>query len=75
MASTLVHDAPERKGPLAQRADDHLARFLDIVMRLETSGGAGIMTPEDEDQELRTWADLREYQLRFAQSGGFLGNP
>jgi hypothetical protein len=28
---------------------------------------------EDEEEELRNWADLREYQMRFAQSGGFLG--
>jgi len=26
----------------------------------------------DEEEELRNWADLREYQTRFAQSGGFL---
>lgn len=29
---------------------------------------------EDEagEDELRNWADLREYQNRFAQAGGFL---
>jgi len=27
---------------------------------------------EDEEEELRNWADLREYQMRFAQAGGFL---
>jgi hypothetical protein len=26
----------------------------------------------DEEEDLRNWADLREYQMRFAQSGGFL---
>jgi hypothetical protein len=25
----------------------------------------------DEEEELRHWADLREYQMRFAQAGGF----
>lgn len=26
----------------------------------------------DEEEELRSWADLREQQMRFAQSGGFM---
>ena len=29
-------------------------------------------TDDDEEAELRIWADLREYQERFARSGGFL---
>jgi hypothetical protein len=28
----------------------------------------------DEEEELRSWADLREYQMRFVQSGGFLAD-
>ena len=28
---------------------------------------------EDEEGELRAWADLREYQLKFAREGGVLG--
>lgn len=27
---------------------------------------------EDEEEELRNWADLRECQTRFAANGGFL---
>jgi hypothetical protein len=27
---------------------------------------------EEEEEELRNWADLREFQARFAASGGFL---
>lgn len=26
----------------------------------------------DDEEQLRHWADLREYQIRFAQAGGFL---
>jgi hypothetical protein len=35
----------------------------------ENGSADGIM---DEEEELRNWADLREYQMRFAQAGGFL---
>jgi len=27
-----------------------------------------------EEEELRNWADLREHQMRFLQSGGFLND-
>lgn len=27
---------------------------------------------DGEEEELRNWADLREYQLRFLNAGGFL---
>jgi len=80
VASTLVNDAPERKGPVAVRAQEPLSQFVDILMRLEkttgsavtNSGGDGTMTPQDEEQELRSWADLREHQMRFFQNGGFV---
>jgi len=26
----------------------------------------------DEEEELRNWADLREYQMQFMQAGGFM---
>ncbi|KAK3314158.1 hypothetical protein B0H66DRAFT_567850 [Apodospora peruviana] len=38
VASTLVNDAPERKGPFAMKAEEPLSRFLDILIRLEKSG-------------------------------------
>lgn len=78
VASTLVHDAPGRKGPMATKAQEPLTRFLDILMRLEKTGPGnadrsdGTMTPQDEEMELRSWADLREHQMRFYQSGGFM---
>ncbi|KAI6355461.1 hypothetical protein MCOR25_008182 [Pyricularia grisea] len=93
VASTLLADAPERKGPVAVKSEATLKHFVDILIRLEKTGGpgangrrppasaessdpqsgAGVMTPMDEEEELRTWADLREFQLRFAQNGGFMG--
>jgi hypothetical protein len=90
VASTLLNDAPDRKGPLAKKNEEYLARFLGILTRLEKTVpanaglgvgvGAGLgdyhgaMTPQDEEDELRNWADLREHQLRFASQGGFLTN-
>jgi len=79
VASTLIGDKDDRKGPVARKVEYSLHRFVDILMRLEKTSGAssdgspGAMTPQDEEQELRSWADLREYQMRFAHNGGFLG--
>ena len=60
------------------KAEEYLGRFLDVLMKLErispaVRGDNGNLI-EDEEEELRDWADLREYQMRFAQSGGFLGD-
>ncbi|KAK4119741.1 hypothetical protein N657DRAFT_581122 [Parathielavia appendiculata] len=84
VASTLVNDAPERKGPVAVKAQESLSKFVEILMRLERippGGGGGeggvvsLAAGEDEEQELRVWADLREHQVRFLQGGGFMGLP
>jgi hypothetical protein len=67
------------------RAEEYLVKFVDILMRLEKTGAGNgeigrsdgtldVMTPLDEEQELRNWADLKEYQLRFAARGGFMGD-
>jgi hypothetical protein len=51
-----------------------LGRFLDVLVKLERvspsvkSDGGEV----DEEEELRNWADLREYQMQFAQRGGFM---
>ncbi|EHK40225.1 hypothetical protein TRIATDRAFT_42001 [Trichoderma atroviride IMI 206040] len=75
VASTLLNDAPERKGPFAIKSEEALAQLLDILVKLEKTGPVGeTMTAEDEEEELRHWADLREYQLRFAANGGFAGD-
>ncbi|EAQ92020.1 hypothetical protein CHGG_00255 [Chaetomium globosum CBS 148.51] len=83
VASTLVNDSPHRKGPVAIKAEESLSKFVELLMRLERippggegeNGVGGLAAGEDEEQELRTWADLREHQARFVQCGGFLGLP
>ena len=81
VASTLLNDAPERKGPFAVKSEEALSQLIDVLMKLEKTGPAGAtmaaegthMTSQDEEEELRHWADLRDYQLRFALHGGFTG--
>lgn len=82
VASTLLNDAPERKGPFAIKSEEALSHLIDVLMKLEKTGPAGAtmtadpsqMTPQDEEEELRHWSDLRDYQMRFAVSGGFTGS-
>jgi hypothetical protein len=67
---------PSRKGPVAIQSEDYLTQFLQILMKLERVSPGGRSDPGDgivdEEEELRTWADLREYQMRFIQAGGFM---
>ena len=61
-----------RKGQVAQQAEEYLAAFLEILVKLErvNPGHDDPHNANDEETELRHWADLREYQLKFAQQGG-----
>ncbi|CAN8105068.1 unnamed protein product [Discula destructiva] len=79
VAATLLADRPDRKGPHELRNEEYLKAFLEILAKLEKTGTgaapadvsgpvAGQMTAEDEEQELRNWADLREQQQRFTRS-------
>ena len=77
IASTLLETPESRKGPLALKSQEYLSRFLDVLMKLERvspGGGASGNEVDAEEEELRHWADLREYQLRFLQSGGFFND-
>lgn len=76
IASTLLDTPRNRKSPLALRAEEYLGRFLDVLMKLErvspgkSNGGEDW---EDEEEELRNWADLRAFQTKFLTAGGFDG--
>ncbi|KAI9643210.1 hypothetical protein NHQ30_007826 [Ciborinia camelliae] len=77
IASTLIETPQNRKGPLALSTEEYLGKFLDILMKLERASPSSTRSDSadgvlDEEEELSNWADLREYQTRFAQSGGFL---
>lgn len=77
VASTLLNANGERKGLVAAKAEEYLNGFLDILMKLEKIGAAPraeTMTPQDEEEELQSWSNLREYQHQFMSSGGFLGD-
>lgn len=58
------------------KSEEYLGRFLDVLMKLERISPGGRDTSADgvvdEEEELRNWADLREYQMRFAAAGGFM---
>ncbi|WYZ33820.1 hypothetical protein EsH8_I_000096 [Colletotrichum jinshuiense] len=80
VASTLLNDAPERKGPVAMKSEEALVKLIDVLLKLEGTGPSGSnmagenMTPHDEEEEMRNWAHLRDYQQRFASHGGFVGS-
>ncbi|KAF2477935.1 uncharacterized protein BDR25DRAFT_330548 [Lindgomyces ingoldianus] len=80
IARTLLDVPKERRGSLAlQQHQDYLYKFLDVLSKLErvspegsdpnTNGGE----LADEESELRHWADLRDYQLKFQEQGGIYG--
>ncbi|KAK5135744.1 hypothetical protein LTR08_004730 [Meristemomyces frigidus] len=75
IASTLLESPDQRKGQLALQTQEYLSAFLKILMKLERVSPANSNPdlPDDEEAELRAWADLRDYQLKFAQQGGILG--
>lgn len=81
VACTLLSDRADRKGEQELRNEEYLRGFLEVLTRLEKTGtaavgqSAGTMTVDDEEQELRNWADLREQQQMMARTGfyGVLG--
>lgn len=58
------------------KSEEYLGHFLDVLMKLERINPGLMQETEDlsqnEEEELRNWADLRDYQMRWAQAGGFL---
>lgn len=78
VAGTLLGDPVDRKGRYELQNEEYLRVFLEILTRLEKTGSgmtaspggqaSGTMTLDDEEQELRHWADLREQQQRMAHA-------
>jgi hypothetical protein len=76
IASTLLDVPKERKGSTALEHQDYLYKFLGVLSKLERVNPGGSDPSSglvDEEDELRHWADLREYQLRFQERGGIYG--
>ena len=78
VASTLLQSAPGRD-PLSERHKEALSGLLSVLTRLEKTGSSAgatseAMTDKDEEEELGTWASLRDYQLRFSAAGGYAGH-
>lgn len=80
IAGMLLSDRADRKCQYELRNEEYLRVFLEILTRLEKTGTGQAMTPriggqggtmtaDDEEQELRNWADLREQQQRLARGG------
>lgn len=75
IASTLLDTPRSHMGSLAVRADSYLRAFLDVLMKLERIAPANELSPEeDEEAQLRHWANMTEYQQRFTRAGGYLSN-
>ncbi|KAF2088593.1 hypothetical protein K490DRAFT_39756 [Saccharata proteae CBS 121410] len=74
IVSPLLNMPQDRKSSVAQQAEQYLHHFLDILVRLDRNTGASRSpdAPEDEEAELKHWADLRDYQIKFTESGGIL---
>jgi hypothetical protein len=101
ITSMLLDTPRNRKGPLAIKAEEYLATFLDVLAKLERvtpmrsdsdgaagNGLSGAFMPSEhrigvgygpeEEQEAegsRNWADLREFQTKFALAGDFFNDP
>ncbi|KAJ4303498.1 hypothetical protein N0V90_002394 [Kalmusia sp. IMI 367209] len=76
IASTLLEIPKERKGSVALQHQDYLYKFLDILSKLERVSPEGSDPnngPVDDEAELRHWADVRDYQLKFQEQGGIYG--
>lgn len=74
VATTLLNDAPERKGPYALKSEEALSQLIGVLMKLEKTGPVGegaaqdthLMTLHEEEEETSYWAELRDYQMRLS---------
>jgi hypothetical protein len=64
-----------RKGSIALQHEEYLYKFLDVLGSLERVRPETVDPNQvvDDETELRHWADLRQYQLKFQEQGGIYG--
>ncbi|KAK8183471.1 hypothetical protein IWZ00DRAFT_443334 [Phyllosticta capitalensis] len=73
VASTLLNAPQDRKSSVALQAEQYLDHFVQILTRIDRNSMNQTTGPiDDEEAELKNWADLREYQVKFTQAGGLL---
>jgi hypothetical protein len=68
----LLDVAKNRESDVAVRAEEYMAKFLDILVRLErhdtTELGFSPAKANNKDVEMQQkWQDLREYQRKLAE--------
>ena len=74
VASTLYVGEYDPRGPVLKNKSQFASKhkvYLDTFVRLIMELDGGAMEGDDNEAELKRWSDLRDYQMEFANAGGF----